>query len=172
MCDGTHCRARDSVFGKIGQTWAKLHYLAIVVLERWYVCARASFACPNGLQHFFCVRENHRTCIRRSLYSRGKNRSVRCNIKLKHALTSSPINKRNSASQCCPLINYNVAQNMSPCSCKHLPECDVRACTAAIRPNYPTSNHFVVESYSTGAKHTRIPGACYSFLHVSGCADK
>ena len=112
VCVMVHTVALETAsLEKIRQTWAKLHYLAIVVLERWYVCARASFACPNGLQHLFCVRENHRTCIRRSLYSRGKNRSVRCNIKLKHALTSSPIKKRNSASQCFPLINCDVAQN-------------------------------------------------------------
>ena len=85
---------------------------------------------------------------------------------MKHALTRSPIKKRNSASQCFPLINCDVAQDMLLCSCNHLQACDVRVCTAATRSNCPGSNYFVVESYSTGAKHTRIPGACYSSLHV------
>ena len=98
--------------------------------------------------------------------------SVGCSTKLKHALTTPPIKKRNSASQRCPLTKCDVASNMLPCSCKHLQECDVRVCTAAIRPNYPTSNYFLVESYSTGAKHILIPGASYSSQHVSGCAEK
>ena len=47
VCVMVHTVALETAsLEKIRQTWAKLHYLAIVVLERWYVCARASFACP------------------------------------------------------------------------------------------------------------------------------